>query len=246
MAAPAPLGGPGIPADWALVPIHPDLKYQDFFEAFSGYMFNGRVEGFYGYRAEVHNPMFVEIEATDHHFDQIVNVHRKYVTHFFRNNPRGAQQALQQYLDFVLNGIHNRGLEEIWGTYGSESVLPFIRSYVEHGASVQELREFIQNYINEHVYLYPDEHDPVLQQLKESILTILTPAEMVKKIADEAFNRRKDALIGWQRAQHVYGYGGDEAAPGNGSQGGGRRRRSTRKRTASKKTRRSHRVSHRK
>ncbi len=211
---------PGIPADGALAPIHPELTYQDFFEAFSGYMFNGRVEGFYGYRAEVHDPMFAEIKATDHDFDQIINVHRKYVTHFFKTNPEGAQHALQTYLDFVLGGIYNRGLRENWDTHGSESVLPFIRSYVEHGASVLRLREFIQNYDNEFV---EDEDPEILQQLKSAILS-----EIANELRKKAFNRRKHALYGWQMVRS------------------GGRHRSIRKRKASKKTRRNHRVNHRK
>lgn len=229
-APPAPAAAPAAAAPAApVVPIHPDLTYQDFFEAFSGYMYNGRVEGFYGYRAEVHDPMFAEIEATDHNFDRIVNVHRRYVTHFFRNNPQGAQRALQQYLDFVFSGIYNRGLAENWDRYGPESVLPFIRSYVEHGASVYELREFIQNYVNEILFLSPDDYDPgILQQLKNAILSVISVEELRKK----AFNRRKHALFAWQQTH------ADE------NQGGGRRR-SIRKRKASKKTRRSHRVKHR-
>jgi hypothetical protein len=236
-----------------LVPIHPDLKYEEFFHAFSDYLYNGRVEGFYSYRAEVHYPMFAEIQATDNYLDRIVNVHRKYVTHFFRNNPEGAQHALQIYLHFALGLIYNRGLRENWEAYGSESVLPFVRSYVEQGASVLRLREFIQNFNND----FLEGNDPeILQQLKSAILS-----EIVNELRNKAFTRRKHAVLAWNQvyqkqlaaeaaAAAPAGNNNlpplERVAPGNENQGGGRRRRSIRKRKTSKKTRRSHRVSHRK
>lgn len=139
---------PPAQADNGGAPIHPDLDYNDYMEAFCSYLFDGtRDIDYYRYKSEVHDPMLNELSATGISTDELLKVHRKYVKHFFGNDPKGAQQALKNFLAWLTYGdtLERRRLGELWHSDGPESVRPFIQVYLDNGAKLEPLRKFINN-----------------------------------------------------------------------------------------------------
>jgi hypothetical protein len=215
MAAPIPAGGAGspepiyaaaVPAANEMIgrPIHPELTYEEYFEIFKSYEFNGYAEGAYPFNAEIQRPVMDDFEDTDNDLDEEVKVHKKYINHFFRNDPNGAQLALKEYIEWLSSGdtLCRRGLGERWEMYFTDSVSPFIQAYLDVGAKLLPLHEFLQS-INEE----EDENDEYedaaerRRDLKEDLLDDLEKEMMPKRMMENAWKRRKNAVMAFAKAK---------------------------------------------
>jgi hypothetical protein len=130
-------------------PIHPELTYDVYFEIFTSFMYNGYPEGEYGINGDIQIPVMDDF-IDSRSLNDDVKVHKKYINHFFRIDPNGAQRALKQYIQWLSSEdmLCRRGIGELWRMYFTGSVSPFIQAYLDVGAKLEPLREIIQS-INE-------------------------------------------------------------------------------------------------
>jgi hypothetical protein len=155
--------------------IHPKLTYSEYFDVLMNFLYNGATESM-NYVPEIHDPLFAQLNDT--HFDmvKILDLHHKYVEHFFRNDPSGAEKAMKEYLEFITHGdtISRRGIGELWEKYKTGMVFPFLEAYLKVGAKLESLYDIVEH-IGESNENINENTAKRLKHLKNDLVVMIYP-----------------------------------------------------------------------
>jgi hypothetical protein len=178
-------------------------------EIFLEYSFDGTLSRVPHYYVERQNPvsqdpLLEDFENTGFDFNAEVRVHKKYINHFFRNDPAGAQRALRQYIEWLSSAdtLCRRAMGERWETEGGVySVHPFIQAFLDVGAKLKPLHEFIQSISVEEDEDEEEDAAERRRELKEHLLRVLKEEMRPERMRENAWKRRKNAVMAFAKAK---------------------------------------------